>query len=112
MIKTLLTLLVLVSLTGCLGTVQPVVVVRTEVIAPDDDLLVNCPLQEPPEPYTYRTSNADEKELMLTRAYTGSTGKLVSCNARWAALRKWKADQKAAIAKKNAEADAKAKAAR
>jgi hypothetical protein len=98
MIKTLLFALIALALTGC-ATSPPAkeVIVKTTVVAPDDDMLGDCELQEPPDPDVYRTSNADKKELMLTQAFVGASGKIIVCNTRWAKLREWKKKQKGAL---------------
>ena len=104
MIKILFSVFLTVLLTGCCTPkIEYVPVTKTVLIAPDDDMLDKCELQEPPDPKAYREASADEKELMLTRAFVGASGKTILCNTRWDKLREWKRKQKAALEAKQSE---------
>ena len=81
-----------VALSGC-ATTEPVVKYETVVIAPEDNLLLDCPVTAPPNQTAYLQMTAREKEEALAAYGNKQTGNVGNCNIDKAGLRKWKAEQ-------------------
>lgn len=79
------------SLTGC-ATTDPKVIYKTEVVAPDDNLLVDCDVQEPPNKEEYIAATPKDREKMLVDKISLMMKDGFTCNKRFETLRKWKAD--------------------
>lgn len=108
--------LVPIGATGCATHPEPVVITKNVVIAPADNLLVNCDVTAPPAKSAYlKTSDGinpnqtlqkddafylaeyaktiqtlQERERLLTEHALKQYQNLDTCNKRWKALREWK----------------------
>jgi len=98
-IKAILLMFVLV-LAGC-GTMglQTNVVYKTEVIAPEDSLLLDCDVMSPPEREAYIAATMKEREKMLVNFSMKQMENLFVCNKRFKALRDWKKEKIEALSK-------------
>lgn len=72
---------------------MPVVETKTKLIVPTDVQLVDCQLEQPPLTTAYLMLDLDGREELLTRNIKRQIDSAIICNARWAAMRTWKADQ-------------------
>lgn len=93
--RTLL-LLTVALLAGCCTPPKPEVIIqyKTIVVAPADNLLVDCDIKEPPYEIDYvALPNWTLKEGILVDLNAINTANLGKCNVRWKNLREWKAKQ-------------------
>lgn len=97
MFKYLISIIVLVFLTGCWCTVpvKPVVEVTTIFIQPSDDLLADCVSSAPPNIKAYVKMSYPEKEDALTKYSAEQTYNLLDCNKNIHALKEWYVKQAA-----------------
>jgi hypothetical protein len=80
---------------------DPTIVYRTTLLAPGDNLLVDCDIHAPPPKQVYKAAGesdtreeaADVREMLLTTTIVTQYKDLGVCNGRWKALRDWKARQ-------------------
>lgn len=114
-------LMLVCMMVGC-GTPQRVVKIEHVLVAPEDNLMVDCDIAPPPAKadylkdytvgavvpapavpkgeqyylaqYARGLKNAEERERMLADANLKNIKNLDVCNQRWAKLRKWKVDAK------------------
>jgi hypothetical protein len=84
-----------VILGGCADTppVPPKLVYVA--VLPDDDFLIDCALQAPPDKQEFIAANDDKQKQMLVDVYNGATNNGILCNSRLKSLREWKVKQKA-----------------
>lgn len=95
MIRILLLLTVLL-LAGCCTPVKPEPEIRykTVIVAPADNLLVDCDITPPPAiDYYVGLPSWTLKEGVLVDSKEESIKDAIKCNVRWKALREWKAKQ-------------------
>jgi hypothetical protein len=107
------------TLSGCVTTPKPVVVTQNIVVAPADNLLVDCDVAAPPPKASYLATTAtipginpntslqkddafylvqyaktikalEERERQLTEHALKQFQNLDACNKRWQQLRAWK----------------------
>lgn len=84
----------LALLAGCAGQpAKPQVRYQNVLIAPDDVLLQDCPVAQPPDVDAYVKADWSGKEKMLTDMLQLSTENLIVCNVSKQGLRDWKAKQ-------------------
>jgi hypothetical protein len=93
-------LIAIVAALGLFGTLQNktkiemVTEYRNTLIAPPDDLLVNCEVMIPPTEEVYLGLETwTAKEALLFKALSDSQKKSILCNTRLDSLRVWKEDQ-------------------
>jgi hypothetical protein len=83
-----LSLLAVVLLAGC--CTDPKIIYRTQMIAPEDNLLVDCIVSTPPDINNYELGTMSDREKQLAD-YTSALLKDASvCNKQFVALRDWK----------------------
>lgn len=93
-------------LSGC-ATTEPIVIYKTVVLAPDDNLLTDCDPAPPPAREVYLAQQPTLGETLATREalqYKMNQAQLsvvAKCNAEKKALRDWK--QKATQVLKNSD---------
>lgn len=92
-------LFALALLAGC-GTKQPTVVYNTFVLAPQDNLLQDCPVEPPPKRDSFIAMTKDEKIDALSGAYNQQTVNVGLCNKDKKGLRTWKAEELKRIGEK------------
>ena len=84
----------LLVLGGCCTHTPPVTVTKYVVVHPSATLVADCPdTVAPPEPKLYVASTAKEKERMMAEYASAQQAERQKCNARWAGVRSWFADQ-------------------
>jgi hypothetical protein len=89
-------LLSLFTLVGCSTTPKPEPEIRykTVVVAPADNLLVDCNIKAPPLPEDYPgTETWTKKEGVLVDLNEANMKNIIDCNVRLKALREWKIKQ-------------------
>ncbi len=97
--RTLITLLFCLILSGCFGTFgktpEPEIkyVYKNVLIVPPENLIQDCPLQEPPNNEDYLAADWPGKENLLIKAYSASIEKTILCNVNSQKLRDWKQQQ-------------------
>lgn len=78
-------------MTGCgLFTVTKY---KTVLVVPEDDQLVDCVINPPPERAAVERANLVERSEIHADAWLDQTGSLIKCNDRWGSLREWKRRQ-------------------
>lgn len=84
-----------VFITGC-GTTQTIVStkIKTNVISPPDNLLIDCEITKPPSKSFYLESDWRGKEDLLVKNIKDQISNLTSCNTRISNVRQWIKDQK------------------
>jgi uncharacterized protein YcfL len=87
--KALTASLLAFALSAC-GTQEVVVKHDTLVLAPQDSLLLDCPVTAPPTKAEYEAMTAKEKEKALSVVFNQQTINLGLCNKDKAGLRAWK----------------------
>ncbi len=87
----ILAIFCLITLTGC----SPKIIkeTRTEVVAPEDSMLVDVPSEPPPNMKDYVGLRYLDKEEILIDKYRIQTQNIEKANARFQSLREWKAKQ-------------------
>ena len=84
---------------GCCNT-PPIIITNTKVIAPDDNLLLDCIILSPPNKLDYINATMKQREEMLI-SYSGNLmNNSFICNKKFAALREWKLNSVNVVNKK------------
>lgn len=90
--RTVIALTLVATLSGC-GTISEFFKDKRRneyKVYPDDSLLVDCLIPQPPNPVLYMQSNLTEREKALT-GYSGALmDSLVACNVQKAKMRELK----------------------
>ena len=73
---------------GMVGCTTPVY--KTQFIFPDDNLMTDCKITQPPDIATYSKQSWDKKEDILIKDMSTRIVDAGICNERWDKLRKWK----------------------
>jgi uncharacterized protein YcfL len=82
----------LFGLTGCLTNPERVVY-KTQVIAPEDALLLDCDVEPPPEREAYKKSDNMGREKLLVDHSHKQLKNVSACNVRFGEIRTWKKKQ-------------------
>ena len=77
------------TLTGC-GLLTPKTEYNTKVITPDDNLIMDCDISEPPSKADYAAATQKEREVILTKYVNTVLNDEIVCNKRLSRLRDWK----------------------
>ena len=92
----LLSILIITSLSGC-GLFEqkqePKVIYKTTVIAPPDNLIIDCLVEPPPNKEAYMAATDKEREKMLAAVIQTQFKNTFVCNNRLKELRAWKVKQ-------------------
>lgn len=88
----LLSLVFAVGLTGCFGNVKHEPVYITKVTVPEDALLEDCPVAEPPAKEIYMKVSLENREGLLTQHAADQRKNISKCNNQIKQLRAWKAN--------------------
>lgn len=81
-------------LAGCAGQpAKPEVRYQNVLVVPDDNLLQDCAVAEPPDVDKYVQADWAGKEKLLTDMLQLATENIIVCNVRQQGLRDWKKKQ-------------------
>jgi len=91
MYKVIIAILVAISLTGC-GLLPTKTEYSTKVLTPDDNMIMDCNITEPPSKADYAAATQKEREIILTKYINNLLNYKIVCNKRLQRVREWKVD--------------------
>lgn len=91
-------ILLVMAFSGCAWDTK--IIHDTKVIAPEDSLIIDCPIATPPNKEAYVAADMKGREGMLVDYSSTLMKNCIVCNQRFSALRKWKTDSVNVVQKK------------
>lgn len=82
----------LLVLEGCAAT-PPSIIYKNILIAPPENLLINCLVVAPPDAADYTAASLQERERLLYTLSINQFKNIYLCNTQLSALRNWKQEQ-------------------